>query len=671
VTLALMTTASVASLRSSPTMAVYGLACVFLYLVPAIVFLMPQALVAAELASGWSGGVFRWVSEGISPRWGLLAVWCQFAMTIFYYPTLLGFVASTLAYVFNPNLADNGVYTGIVIVVVFWTGVFMSARGGTSGIAKLASSGLVVGTLIPGVLLVVLGVVYLGEGHPSAAPMNAEHLLPAWTGIASLVLIVNNFLSYSGMEMNAVHVSSLRNARSEFPKAMFLAVGLVLLIFILPALAISWVIPSQELSLTAGVMQAFEAFFANFGLSKLVPVVAIALVCASAGGMLTWLAGPSKGLLLIARREGYLPPFFQQQNENGIPVHILVTQGAVTTVIALLYALVPSVSSAYWILSVMTTQVYLIVYLLMFVAAVRLRSTQPDVPRGYKTPALRFMCVMGFVASAAAVVIGFVPPSQFESGNTVAYVGLIFAGTVLLGLLPPWLFLRLRKPSWAQGPEAPADEEGVGPTAPEPGREGAGAGAVGATADEAPSAPAEAPEPTPAAAASGGAPSVDAPTSADSVSQAATTPVGANGNGSGRRVWLYWLLAVAVFALLVIGLIKFTGEKKDQESVAKAQQLTQKLEQKGLRVPASQETFVKEFGTNGGAVCENPASALGKATLFAELTNGADFVGVRPIIVDPRVLEGETAVLETYCPDKVAKYRETIQHLKTEVTIRK
>ena len=63
-------------------------------------------------------------------------------MTIFYYPTLLGFVASTLAYVFNPDLADNGVYTGIVIVVVFWLGVFMSARGGTGGIAKLASSGL-------------------------------------------------------------------------------------------------------------------------------------------------------------------------------------------------------------------------------------------------------------------------------------------------------------------------------------------------------------------------------------------------------------------------------------------------------------------------------------------------------------------------------------------------
>jgi hypothetical protein len=49
---------------------------VFFYLVPAIVFLMPRALIATEPTSGWSGGVFRWVSEGISSHWGLLAVWC-------------------------------------------------------------------------------------------------------------------------------------------------------------------------------------------------------------------------------------------------------------------------------------------------------------------------------------------------------------------------------------------------------------------------------------------------------------------------------------------------------------------------------------------------------------------------------------------------------------------
>ena len=89
-----------------------------------------------------------------------------------------------------------------------------------------------------------------------------------------------------------------------------------------------------------------------------------------------------------------------------------------TTVIALMYALIPNVSSAYWIFSVITTQVYLIVYLLMFVAAVRLRRTQPDHPRGYRAPMLTLLCGVGFVASLAALLIGFVPPRS--SGTATA-----------------------------------------------------------------------------------------------------------------------------------------------------------------------------------------------------------------------------------------------------------
>jgi len=75
VALAMMTTGSVASLRSAPTMAVFGLASVFLYLVPAILFFVPTSLVSAELASGWKGGVFNWVSQGVSSPMGLLAIW--------------------------------------------------------------------------------------------------------------------------------------------------------------------------------------------------------------------------------------------------------------------------------------------------------------------------------------------------------------------------------------------------------------------------------------------------------------------------------------------------------------------------------------------------------------------------------------------------------------------
>jgi glutamate:GABA antiporter len=650
VTLALMTTSSVASLRSAPTMAVYGLACVFLYIVPAIVFLLPQSLVAAELASGWPGGVYRWVSEGISPRWGMLAVWCQFAMTIFYYPTLLGFVASTLAYVINPSLASNGLYTGAVIVIVFWLGVFVSTRGGTSGIAKLASNGLVIGTLIPGALLLILGIAYLLQGHPSAAPMNASHLLPEWTGVASLVLIVNNFLSYSGMEMNSVHVSSLRKPGSEFPKAMFMATGLVLLIFILPALAISWVVPAQQLSLTAGVMQAFSAFFSNFGISRLVPIVAIALVCASLGGMLTWLAGPSKGLVMIARQEGYLPPFLQKVNERGVPVNILVVQGLLTTVIGLLYALVPSVSSAYWILSVMTTQVYLIMYVLMFVAAKRLRRDQPKVERGFKAPWLTFLCIVGGCASLAAFLIGFVPPSQIGNGSTGVYVLLILAGTGLIGLLPAWLFLRFRKPGWTSGADQPASPVG--------GNEAVAAAPGDSSITKIAEAPAVA--------------SVDDVHARGPASAGTQMPAEPEASGSDHRnhAWLYWAIGAVVVILIIVGLLTYSSQKNDAQSQQKAQQLEQKFQQAGLPVPASQDEIINSLGTDGGAVCENPANALGQATLNSLMTNGADFVGQRPVVFDRQVLAGEALILQTYCPEKLKPYQDKIDGLKSSGTVK-
>lgn len=455
--LAFMTVSSVASLRAAPTMAVYGLAAVFLYIVPAIVFLLPTSLVSAELASGWEGGIYNWVTRGISAPLGFLAVWCQFAMTIFYYPSLLSFVASTFAYVINPHWANSGLYVAVMIIGLYWVGVWVSSRG-MEGLAGLASSGLLIGTLIPGAALLILGVVYLLQGNPSAAPMDAAHIFPPWAGIASLVLIVNNFLSYSGMEMNAVHVGDLRDPDKEFPKAMFLAMGLVLVIFILPALAISWVVPAEGMSLTAGLMQAFQSFFAQFGIEFLTPVLALMIISASLAGMLTWLAGPSKGLLLIGRKQGYLPPYFQKLNKHGIQQNILVAQGVVTTIIALLYAFVPNVSGVYWIFSVMTTQVYLIVYLLMFVAAVQLRRREPDHPRGFRAPALLLLCIVGFVASAAAFLVGFVPPSQFGGGNPWTYVGIVAGGVLLIGLLIPFLFYRFRQPTWKteEGPSDPA-----------------------------------------------------------------------------------------------------------------------------------------------------------------------------------------------------------------------
>ncbi len=227
--LALITVGSVGNLGSDPPLAVLGLASVFLYVLPALVFLLPITLVAAELASGWPGGVFNWVEQGISPPMGLLAIWCQFAQTFFFYPALLAYVADTLAYAIDPHLAGNGVYTAAIIIVLFWGGVLVASRG-VPFVAGLAAGGTVIGTLILAAIIVALGAVYLLHGNHPDAPITVHQLLPPWHGLASIVLVISSFFTYAGIEVNAVHVNDLRNPAREYPRAIFVAMGLVTVI---------------------------------------------------------------------------------------------------------------------------------------------------------------------------------------------------------------------------------------------------------------------------------------------------------------------------------------------------------------------------------------------------------------------------------------------------------
>ncbi len=128
---------------------------------------------------------------------------------------------------------------------------------------------------------------------------------------------------------------------------------------------------------------------------------------------------------------------------------------------------------------------------------------------------------------------------------------------------------------------------------------------------------------------------------------------------------IYWILGGVLVVLCVVGLITYSGERETQQAQEKAQELTQKLESVGLQAP-DEDILVRTLGSDGGNVCDNPASALGRANLLAQLTNGASHVGQRPVIVDRRTLRGEALILETYCPDVLDDYREKFDDLKTD-----
>lgn len=445
-TLAFMTVACTGSVAQLSASAEYGLGAVTFYVLPAVLFLLPVALVAAELASGWKGGVFSWVREGLGDRAGFQAQWLQWIQSVALYPSLLSFAAASLAYAFgDPGLASNGVYTGALILIVFWGATLVVLRG-ISATARISSWGVVLGTLTPTLALVGLALVWLFDGRPSQTPLDVAAVVPPWGGLSSIVLVVSNFIAFAGLEVNAVHVRDMRNPVRGYPKALALAGLTIVGLYMLGSIAIAVAVPDSALNLDAGAAQAFTVFTGGLGVAWLGRLLSALLVVGILAAAVSWVAGPSRGLLDVGR-QGFLPPRLQRVTARDVPAPILVVQGCIVTVLALVFVFIPSVSSAFWFLQAMTAVLYLTMYLLFFLAAWRLRRLHPDVPRAFRVPALGVVATIGSVAAVSAIGIALIPPAQFGDTSASLYAAILVAGVLVLGLSGQLIY-QARKPGW-------------------------------------------------------------------------------------------------------------------------------------------------------------------------------------------------------------------------------
>ena len=456
-TLAIMNVTAVVSLRGLPAEAEYGLSSAFYYLFAAIVFLIPTSLVAAELTAMFQdkqGGVFRWVGEAYGKKFGFLAIFLQWVESTIWYPTVLTFGAVALAFIgmsdtHDMALASNRYYSLAVVLIIYWLATFISLKG-MGWVGKVAKVGGMVGTIIPAGLLMVLAVIYLVSGGQSQ--MNFDgNFFPDFSNFDNLVLASSIFLFYAGMEMGGIHVKDMENPAKNYPKAVFIGAAITVIIFVLGTFALGIIIPEKDINLTQSLLVGFDNYFKYVHASWLSPIIAVALAFGVLAGVLTWVAGPSKGIFAVGKA-GYLPPFFQKTNANGVQKNILLVQGLAVTLLSLLFVVMPSVQSFYQILSQLTVLLYLIMYLLMFSGAIYLRYNMKKAPRpfriGSKGNGLMWLIGgLGFCGSLLAFVLSFIPPSQIAVGSNTVWFAVLIIGCVVV-VAAPFIIYASRKPSW-------------------------------------------------------------------------------------------------------------------------------------------------------------------------------------------------------------------------------
>lgn len=446
---------NIVSMRGLASQAEYGYTSIFYYVFAAIVFLVPYSLVCAELASTWtkSGGLFRWCSEALGPKWGWAAMYYEWQMVVIWFPAVLMFGAVTLAYIFWPEtfdsaLSKNVIYTLVVVLAIYWVSTFNTFRG-TAYANKLSTLGGLFGTIIPAGVLIIMGIIYVAMGNHIFIDAH-QPFWPDFSKFGTIVLAASIFLFYAGMEMQAVHVPSMKDPARSFPKAVFAAVVIILLVFIGGTLAIGFVIPQKDINLLASLLVAYNNLFASIHCEWLGHILALFLTFGVIGQVSCVIAAPSSGMLSVGKA-GYLPRGLQKTNKNGIQVPILWVQGIMVSILALVLVVLPSVQSAYQILSQMSTIIYLTMVFIIYYAFIRLRHTEPNVKRGFRVPGGEFgkwlVTIVGFLGAAVAMVLSFVPPSQINTGSPVTYVVILVAGSIVF-LAVPFIVYAKRKASW-------------------------------------------------------------------------------------------------------------------------------------------------------------------------------------------------------------------------------
>ena len=430
------------SLRSLPMNAVYGFSVVFYYIAIALLFFVPSALVAAELATAWpeTGGIYIWVREAFGKQVGFITIWLQWFYNVCWYPTIMSLVAATLAYIIDPQLVDNKLYMLTVIMAVYWGATLVNCFGMRAS-GALSTFAAIIGTIVPMLFISILGLIWVLMGEPIHVEFTTKALLPDLSNINSTVLLTAMLYSLVGIELSAAHAGEVKNPQRDYPKAVVWSGLIILVTMIFGSLAIAIVVPPQELNIVSGLLQAFDIFFKAFHLSWLMPIVAILIIFGAIGGAAAWMLGPSKGLL-IASRDGSLPASFGKVNAHHAPVKVLMFQGIVFTLLCSVYLLMPTVSSAFWLLSNVTSILSLIVYVVMFSAALYLRYKHPNVKRAFRVPGgnwgMWLVCLCGLISCVFTIAIGFLPPSQIPVGNVTTYEILLISG-VVLGCVAPML----------------------------------------------------------------------------------------------------------------------------------------------------------------------------------------------------------------------------------------
>jgi glutamate:GABA antiporter len=423
-----------------------GTSSISLWVIAAIFFFVPGALVINELSSRFpeEGGLYVWAKEAFGDFHGFVAGWTYWIYTVFYFPGLLLASASMSAYVIGEKggaLSQDRTFLMTISLVLLLVAVVMNIIG--LNIGKWLQNAGGVGTYLPLLMLAaVAAVVYFKHG--SMTHFTRANMMPTWNWDTV------NFWSqiafaFTGLELVSAMSEEVRDPRRTLPRAVFGAGALIAFMYVVGTFAILTLVPAADLDPKSGVFHAITVGSIALKVGFLGILAAVLVSVGNAGGVGSTVAGIAR-VPFVVGIDRYLPAAFGKIHPKWKTPYIsILVQAVVSGAILLLSQINETTRGAYQFLIDAAIILYFIPFLYMFAAAIKLSRRRDRkenehavlIPGGI--PGVWLMAGLGIAVVLVSIFVSLVPPG--DSADKWAFELKLVGGTVasiLLGLILYW-----------------------------------------------------------------------------------------------------------------------------------------------------------------------------------------------------------------------------------------
>jgi amino acid transporter len=437
-----------------------GPSSISLWIIAAVFFFIPSALVINELSSRFpcEGGLYIWAKEAFGDFHGFVAGWTYWIYTVFYFPGLLLASAAMSAYIIGEggsSLEHNRQFLVLVSLGYLVVAVVLNIIG--LNIGKWLQNAGGVSTYAPLLLLVALGG-FLWMRHGAVTHLTWTNILPVWNWDTV------NFWSqiafaFTGLELVSAMSQEVRDPQRTLPRAVFAAGALIAAMYIVGTMAVMALVPPADVSTTSGVFHAITVGSIALKIGVLGIIAALLVTVGNAGGVGSTVAGIAR-VPFVVGIDRYLPEAFGKIHPRWrTPYVSIIVQAVVSGLILLLSQIKsPSVQAAYQFLIDAAIILYFIPFLYMFAAAIKLygRSDRLENKNAVLIPGGKavvwVVSILGFLTVLIGIIVSLVPPG--DSVDKVGFELRLVGGTVAaiaLGLSLYWRGVRQKS---AESPNA-------------------------------------------------------------------------------------------------------------------------------------------------------------------------------------------------------------------------